>query len=178
MLLSPKSCCILGYQPAQVSYMAWRHSHGAWTLWPWSHPACASSNPTRLLRKAWALSCFVLPHSVSSSGTARRCCPFGHSTTQVAHFSIHRCWLMALGLCVTAGTCRHIYHQLVSLKAPQRLQSHQPQHRAICLVLPALSPPGDRDLESGTAAGARQSLLALGSPCVPAPPALPSHVLI
>lgn len=61
------------------------------------------------------------------------------------------------GCGIATDTCRHFPHQLVSLKASQTLQSHQPWCRAICLALPVLSPPSDKYLESSKPAGARRS---------------------
>lgn len=135
-----------------VGARLWHMSHGA--SWPWPHPARASSNPMHCLGN---LLLHPAPKGfpvVAEPGRA------ASSTSCTALIRLQAAATAGGGIrgCgITADTCRRFPHQLVFLKAPRRLQSCQPRRRAICLALPALSPPGDKYLESREPAGARQS---------------------
>ena len=154
--LPPKSCCTLDYEAAQACTCGLGSQRGGMSVAqvPRCLAALASSSMCLkqshvLLRESPAPSC---PKVFHSGGRARMCCLFDqlHCLNKLIADGVSGCG-------ITADTCRHFPHQLVSLKAPRRLQSRQPRRRAICLALPAPSPPGDKYLESGKPAGARRS---------------------
>lgn len=118
--LSPESCCALEYKAAlgcicRLGCAAWGMSAALD-----SSSMCLKQSHASLRKSA--LSC---PKVFHSSGRARTCCLFDQ--LHLLHKLIagsHQCWPMALvAVGITADTRRHSPHQLVSSKAPQRLQS-------------------------------------------------------